>query len=81
MYIEGNGIEVGRTEINEKERSLEYFMLGLRMTEGVVYGGEFPGRVQPLIKKGLLEISGDRLRLTKRGIDLANLVFMEFLND
>ena len=60
---------------------LELFMLGLRMTDGVKYSGEFPKRVNPLIEKGLLELSGDRLRLTKRGTDCANLVFMEFLDD
>ena len=80
-YIAGKGIEEGKTKISEKERSLEYFMLGLRMTEGVIYSGEFKDRVEPLIKKGLLEIKEGRLRLTKRGTDLANLVFMEFLND
>ena len=81
MYIEGKGIEEGKTKISEKQRALEYFMLGLRMADGVIYSGEFKDRVQPLIKKGLLEISGERLRLTKRGTDLANLVFMEFLDD
>ena len=51
------------------------------MTAGVEYNGEFPERVNPLIEKGLLQISDGRLRLTKRGTDCANLVFMEFLND
>ena len=81
MYIQGRGIETEKILISEKERSLEYFMLGLRMTDGVIYNDEFPERVQPLIEKGLLEREKDRLRLTKRGTDMANLVFMEFLND
>ena len=80
-YIAGSGRKEDYTPISEKERKLELFMLGLRMSEGVLYSGEFPERVNPLIKKGLLKIKDGRLRLTKRGTDCANLVFMEFLDD
>lgn len=80
-YIKGEGLREEVIPISEKERRLELFMLGLRMTKGVSYNGEFPERVNPLIKKGLLELSGGHLRLTERGCDLANLVFMEFLDD
>lgn len=81
IYIKGEGRKEDYTPISEKERKLELFMLGLRMTRGVEYNGEFPERVNPLLDKGLLEIKNGRLRLTKRGTDCANLVFMEFLND
>ncbi len=80
-YIKGEGLKEDVIPISEKERRLELFMLGLRMTKGVLYGGEFPERVNPLIEKGLLEIKDGHLRLTMRGCDMANLVFMEFLND
>lgn len=80
-YIAGKGRKTDIVKISPLERSLELFMLGLRMTDGVLYNGEFPERVNPLLKKGLLEVRNDRLRLTKRGTDMANLVFMEFLND
>ena len=80
-YIAGKRRKEDYTPISEKERKLELFMLGLRMTEGIEYNGEFPERVNPLVKKGLLEIKNGRLRLTLRGIDCANLVFMEFLDD
>ncbi len=80
-YIKGEGRREDVIPISEKERKLELFMLGLRMTKGVLYNGEFPERVNPLIEKGLLEIMDDHLRLTMRGCDMANLVFMEFLND
>ncbi len=80
-YINGEGRKEDYTPISEKERKLELFMLGLRMTRGVEYNGEFPERVNPLLEKGLLEIKDGRLRLTKRGTDCANLVFMEFLDD
>ena len=81
LYIQGNGRKINVIDIDEKERKLELFMLGLRMTDGVEYNGEFPERVNPLIEKGLLETENGRLMLTERGTDLANLVFMEFLND
>ena len=80
-YIKGEGLREDVITISEKERKLELFMLGLRMTKGVLYNSEFPERVNPLIEKGLLEIMGGHLRLTERGCDMANLVFMEFLND
>ncbi len=80
-FIAGKGRKVDVIKISPLERKLELFMLGLRMTEGVLYSGEFPERVNPLVEKGLLEIASGRLRLTKRGTDMANLVFMEFLND
>lgn len=80
-YIKGEGRKEDYTPIPPKERQLELFMLGLRMTDGVIYHGEFPEKVNPLIEKGLLEIVDNRLRLTKRGTDCANIVFMEFLDD
>ena len=80
-YIKGEGLREDVITISEKERNLELFMLGLRMTKGVLYNGEFPERVNPLIKKDLLEIADGHLRLTERGCDMANLVFMEFLDD
>ena len=81
LYINRKGRKEDYTPISENERKLELFMLGLRMTEGVNYCGEFPERVNPLIEKGLLKIEDSRLKLTKRGTDCANLVFMEFLDD
>lgn len=80
-YINGSGRKEDYTPITERERKLELFMLGLRMTEGVAYNGEFPERVNPLLNNGLLEIKNGRLRLTARGTDCANMVFMEFLDD
>ena len=80
-YIDGEGRRIDYTPISKEERALELFMLGLRMTRGVSYKGEFPERVNPLIEKGLLKKEDGRLFLTDRGTDCANLVFMEFLDD
>lgn len=80
-YINGTERKENITVISQKERNLELFMLGLRLKEGIIYNGEYPHKVNPLIKKGLLELCGNHLRLTPRGTDLANLVFMELTDD
>ncbi|MGN1098059.1 MAG: radical SAM family heme chaperone HemW [Clostridia bacterium] len=78
-YISGEGRKIQCEPITAEERQKEKFWLGLRMTEGVDYNGEFPEKVEKLIKNGLLEHKNDKIRLTRRGMDLANLVFMEFV--
>ena len=78
-------------EVLTKEEMVEEFMfLGLRKMQGVsrtrfehcfgnpieeVYGDA----LNKLTEEGLLEIEGDHIRLTKRGIDVSNSVFCEFL--
>jgi oxygen-independent coproporphyrinogen-3 oxidase len=72
------------------EEMSEYIFLGLRRTAGIdlarfrasfgkdfweLYGEETAG----LIRRGLLEHSGDVLRLTALGLDLANNVFREYI--
>ncbi len=78
-YIRGEGRGATSETVTAEERLREKFWLGLRMTQGVPYGGEFPETVEKLVGQGLLELSGGNLRLTRRGTDLANLVFMEFV--
>ena len=65
-------------------------MLGLRMIDGVsiseferkfsfnplVY---FRFEISKLVDEGLLEIDLDSIKLTKKGIDLANYVWREFV--
>jgi putative oxygen-independent coproporphyrinogen III oxidase len=67
----------------------EYMFLGLRMTEGVSvdrfaqrFGqtfDEFYPVINQLFADGLLERSGTRLRLTPRGLLVANSVFVNFV--
>ena len=67
----------------------EYMFLGLRMTEGVSvdrfaqrFGqtlDEFYPVIDQLFADGLLERSGTRLRLTPRGLLVANSVFVNFV--
>jgi len=77
-------------EIGKREEMSEYMMLGFRLVEGIsgfefkrrfgedlfsVYGAE----LERLQKRHLVELSGDGVRLTDLGLDLANQVFMEFV--
>ena len=70
----------------------EFMFLGLRKTRGIeardfqarfgskiedVYGGV----LNTLQRKGLIECGEGRVRLTRRGLDFANQVFVEFLLD
>ncbi len=55
----------------------ERFFLGLRLMEGIEPVSSEP--VERLMRDGLLEASGSRLRLTARGVLLSNEVFAEFV--
>lgn len=77
-------------KLTMKEQVEEYMFLGLRKIEGVsrqvfndcfgctmesIYGGV----LDKLCQEGLIEKSGDFIRLTERGIDVSNYVLSEFL--
>ena len=78
-------------EIQEDESKMkEYMMLGLRKIEGVsISEFESKFRINPLLyfrfeidklsKQEILEVDLDKIRLTKKGLDFANLVFEEFI--
>lgn len=77
-------------EISQKDQITEYLILGLRLTGGISlidfkarFGIEllelYGDRINTLMKRGLLCRSGERLRLTDLGLDLANQVFVEFI--
>jgi oxygen-independent coproporphyrinogen III oxidase len=80
----------GLTAPTEREAKGERLFLGLRMMEGVdgeLFREEFgvsivaayPAELPGLLAEGLLEWEGGRLRLSRRGILLANQVFMRFV--
>ena len=68
----------------------EYMLLGLRKIEGVSIQ-EFKikfvanpvflyhAQLEKLVNEELLEIDGDRIKLTNKGLDLANIVWEEFV--
>jgi len=75
---------------NKESKMKEYMMLGLRKIEGVRIQsfknkfGENPiylyrKELKGLANKELIEIDGDNIKLTNKGIDLANLVWEEFV--
>ena len=78
------------TPLTDSERQSEFFMLGLRKTEGVsllefeqkfgISAQEiFAESIDKHIKNGLLEKQDQIIKLTEKGIDLANQVLQDFL--
>ena len=75
--------------LSSKEKEKEFFMLGLRLIEGINmkdFSRKF--RTSPevyinilnkLIKRNLIEKEGDTFKMTKYGIDFANQIFVEFI--
>jgi oxygen-independent coproporphyrinogen-3 oxidase len=58
----------------------ERYFLGLRLSEGIEGPWEpFGDQIHRFINDGLLEQSGERVRLTPRGVMLSNEVFQEFV--
>lgn len=80
-YIEVDSKVAYKEEISEDEALREKFMLGFRMLDGFDAKGQFEEKLQKLHKSGLIERNGDTVKLSERGEDLANLVFMEFVGD
>ena len=78
--------------VTPKERIEEEMFLGLRLLEGVdldifeeKYGKRaeeiFKGVIDKNVREGCLEIEGNKLRLTRKGLFYGNDVFSEFLLD
>lgn len=75
---------------NQEAKQKEYMLLGLRKLEGISVQ-EFKSKfvanpiylyhteLEKLTKENLLAIDGDTIKLTNRGLDLANLVWEEFV--
>lgn len=73
-----------------EEKQKEYMLLGLRKIEGVSIQKFkekyvenpifiFRKELEKLVEENLLEIDGDKIKLTNKGLDLANLVWEEFI--
>ncbi len=82
-------ITINETQRDEDTKK-EYMLLGLRKIDGVSISkyknkfGENPvfkyrQELEKLVKENLLEIDGDNIKLTNKGLDLANLVWEEFV--
>lgn len=77
-------------EQNLEDTKKEFMMLGLRMIEGISINkfkekfGENPlylfrQELNKLVEQELLEVDLDNIKLTNKGLDLANIVFEEFI--
>ena len=75
---------------NENDKKKEFMLLGLRKIDGIkisefkkVFGDNpiylFRNELKKLSDEELIEIYDDIIRLTNKGIDLANLVWEEFI--
>lgn len=85
-----NNIIIEEENRTKEDVAKEYMMLGLRKIEGVSIS-EFQRRfelnplfyfrfeISKLQEMDLIEVDLDNIRLTKKGLDLANIVFEEFI--
>ena len=75
----------------EDDTKKEYMLLGLRQIDGVKiskfkekFGDNpiylFRNQLKRLSEENLISVDDDNIRLTNKGIDLANLVWAEFVN-
>lgn len=75
---------------NLKDRKNEFMLLGLRKIDGVSISKfkekyvenpifKYRDSLEKLVNDGLVQIDGDVIRLTNKGLDLANIVWEEFI--
>jgi oxygen-independent coproporphyrinogen-3 oxidase len=80
LWRRGHSMRIAETPAVPHE---ERFFVGLRLMEGVVpTAAERARHAEPiarLVEAGLLEDTGPRLRLTRRGVLMSNEVFQEFI--
>ena len=74
----------------KEDKVKEYMILGLRKIDGVKISEfeqkfginpllAFRFEIEKLVQKDLIEIDLDNIKLTKNGLDFANIVFTEFV--
>lgn len=79
------------TILSEKDKIEEFIFMGLRMNEGIslkVFKERFSisiediykEPIEKLIDSKLLELDKDNLKLTQKGREISNTVFIEFIN-
>lgn len=89
-FPQTRGIRTIHEKQTQKEQEKEYIMLGLRMLKGISISafkekfGQNPlylfhQQWAGLVKEELIEVDLDQIRLTSKGLDLANLVWEEFI--
>lgn len=89
-YIENYNNKTIEEEQTKEEMAKEYMMLGLRKIEGVSISAferkfqinplfYFRFEISKLVEEELIEIDLDNIKLTNKGLDLANIVWEEFV--
>ena len=88
--VEEGNARIIEEQLSQKERMEEEMFLGLRKKSGVSmarfeekFGRSFDGlygeTVRDLVQQGLMQIEGDRVRMTKRGLFLGDTVAERFI--
>lgn len=89
--VKTNGRSVNEShEVTETERIEEQMFMGLRKIEGISIKcfierfhrnplDVFKEQLEDLMHKELIEVTGERIKLTKKGLVIANEVFEQFL--
>ena len=76
-YIKNENTVIEKTIIDQTERAKEYYMLGLRLISGAK---EIPHKnMDKMIADGLVERKDGKVKLTRRGLDVSNYVFMNLM--
>ena len=89
-YTNGNFEFIVQEELDTAAKMSEFMLLGLRMSDGISasdfkarFGRDvfevFGSQLSWLFDEALLAQEGGKIRLTSRGLDIANTVFVEFL--
>lgn len=76
--------------IDEQDSMSEYMILRLRLVEGVLskdfeqrfgvaLSTKYSKQIERLVSSGLADFNGNKLRLTQKGLDLANQALVEFI--
>ncbi len=77
--------------LTDEDSMAETMIMGLRLSEGVHLGEfrsrfgrgieeAFPGTISRLAGMGVVRVDGERIRLTERGVYVANTAFREFIH-
>jgi oxygen-independent coproporphyrinogen-3 oxidase len=69
----------GRETLSADRARGEAAMIGVRLLDGTAAASDFPGQRRQLVAAGLLIENGGQVRLTPRGVELANQVGAAFL--
>lgn len=89
-YIKDFDSKILQENQNEEDKRKEYMMLGLRKIQGVSISKFkekfvdnpiyiYRKQLEKLVDNELIVIDGDYIRITNKGLDLANLVWEEFV--